>query len=369
MTRIGTLAAALGATTLAALAVGACQSSSSGPAPAGVDAGRPAGDPAAIARGEYLVRAVAMCGECHTPRRPDGSLDPKLWLAGVPNRFDVEPVDDARGGISAPNLTPAALGAWTDDAIRRAMLDGVGENGPLVPVMPSYVFHNLKPADVDAIIAYLRQIPPIDAAVGGRQPLSVPPTAPAAPLADRAIPHTTLKPSDPSYARAERGRYLASVGLCVDCHSAWRPNASPPLALERLFAGGRAFSRAEWGVATERAPAVIYSYNLTPHASGLSGWTPAMVAATLKTNLDDHKLPLCRPMPGGPMGSYAALTDDDALDLGWYVTTLPPIDSGDIPQCPTPLPDADAGAGDAASDAPSDAASDAPGDAASDAPG
>ncbi len=361
------------ATTLGAgiAALWACGASGSGANP--TDAGPPAADAAVIARGEYLVKAVALCGECHTPRLPTGQLDTTKWLAGVDNRFDIEPDDDTHGAVHAPNLTPheSGLGGWKDDEIKRAIVDGVGIEGPLTSLMPSYVFHNMASEDADAIVAYLRSLPPVDHLMGNRQKLSVPVTGPSTPLPEAAIPHTTLPSSDPSFARAEHGRYLTGMaGLCIDCHSTWRPQAEPPLALGTLFAGGRGMSRMEWSVDGDRTPPVIYSYNLTPHPSGLKGWTPPMIVATLKTNLDDQKQPLCRPMPGGPMGSYAALTDDDALDIALYITTLPPIDSGEIPQCPIPKPDApppdDAGV-DAPVDAPLDAPADGPKDGGGDA--
>jgi hypothetical protein len=30
------------------------------------------------------------------------------------------------------------------------------------------------------------------------------------------------------------------------------------------------------------------------------------------------------------------MTADDALDIGWYLTTIAPIDGGDVPLCPRP---------------------------------
>src|SRR3982074_3975301 len=39
---------------------------------------------AEIERGRYLVEEVAKCPECHTPRKPDGELDPTAWLRGAP---------------------------------------------------------------------------------------------------------------------------------------------------------------------------------------------------------------------------------------------------------------------------------------------
>jgi mono/diheme cytochrome c family protein len=50
-----------------------------------------------VARGEYLVRHVAGCMECHTPRLASGAFDETKLLSGVEDLADVEPDDDARG--------------------------------------------------------------------------------------------------------------------------------------------------------------------------------------------------------------------------------------------------------------------------------
>jgi mono/diheme cytochrome c family protein len=307
-------------------------------------------DPETIQRGEYLVRAVAGCGECHTPRGADGKLDEQRWLGGVPDRFDLEPDDPLRGSVSAPNLTSSksGLASWSDDEIRRAIVDGLDDvDEALVPVMPYYVFHNMDAKDVDSIIAYLRTVKPVDQEVPDRQPSSFVPSRPAEPVPASAIPKTTLKKNDPNYARADHGRYLAAqVGLCMDCHSAWRLGAAQPLVLDRLFAGGRGFSKRDWAITEPAAPPIVFSYNITPDVSGIEGWTPELVAILLKKGTDDEGQRICRPMPAGPNGAHGALTDADAIDIGWYITTLPPVASGDIPQCPVeaPPPPEDAGA-------------------------
>ncbi len=223
----------------------------------------------AVMRGEYLVRSVAGCGECHTPRDASGALDQSRWLGGVANRFDLVPGDDTMGGISAPNLTPAGLSSWSDDDIARAMLDGVAPDGsPLFPVMPYYAFHNMTAADAQAIVAYLRAIPPVAGKTPARQPLPVPLTAPAPPVPESAIPQTVLPVGTTDYEAAQRGRYLAGeVGFCLDCHTPWRIGETQPLDLTRVFAGGRAFSSHDWAVPSP-APAVVWSYDVTPDPGG-----------------------------------------------------------------------------------------------------
>lgn len=293
--------------------------------------------PATFGRGEYLAKSVAGCGECHTPRDENGNLDMSRWMSGVAGRFDLAPYDDKVGEVSAPNLTPhdTGIGSWSDEQLRRAFMNGVGIDGrALAPVMPYYVFHNMTDDDARAIIVYLRSLPPIENTVPLRQPLPVAIDAPRTAIPDSAIPHTTLPTSDPKYARAENGRYLAAkVGFCMDCHSPWRFDQATPLDVTSLFAGGRAFSAREWTVPAP-APAVIYSYNITPHDDGIKTWTPETVARAITTGVDDTGVPLCRPMPSGPTGALGGMTADDALDIGIYVTTLPPIGSGGIPLCP-----------------------------------
>jgi mono/diheme cytochrome c family protein len=294
-------------------------------------------DPAVLERGEYLTRSVAGCGECHTPRDARGNLDQSLWLSGVANRFDLVPGDDTTGGVSTPNLTPAALGSWSDDEIKRAFLDGVGKSGaPLFPLMPYYAFHNMTADDADAIVTYLRNVPAIENTVPERQPLPVALVAPAPPIPESAIPDTTLAPSDPNYASAEHGRYLAGeVGSCIDCHTAWRLGAAQPLDLTRVFAGGRPFSTREWSVPPP-APPVVYSLDITPHANGIAGWSADDVASFLRDGVSPKGELLCGPMPAGPLGAFGALSREDERDIGLYVTTIAPIDGGDIPSCTNP---------------------------------
>src|SRR5262249_26548550 len=63
-------------------------------------------------RGRYLVEQVAMCGECHTPRRHDGTLDRDLWLDGAPVPVQPPPFG-AAWAIQAPRI--AGLAAYSDE--------------------------------------------------------------------------------------------------------------------------------------------------------------------------------------------------------------------------------------------------------------
>jgi hypothetical protein len=43
-------------------------------------------------------------------------------------------------------------------------------------------------------------------------------------------------------------------------------------------------------------------------------------------------------MPVGPLGAFGGLTAQDALDIGWYVTTIPPLVHS-VPDCQPPTPE------------------------------
>ena len=74
----------------------------------------PAAPASGVARGEYLVRAVGHCGECHTPRSAmTMAVDNSRFLAGNPKKTGPE-------GQAAPNITPdkdTGRGDWTEEQI------------------------------------------------------------------------------------------------------------------------------------------------------------------------------------------------------------------------------------------------------------
>jgi hypothetical protein len=72
-----------------------------------------------------------------------------------------------KGMAYPPNLTPdpdTGIGGWTDDDIRTAMTTGVDDQGAMLcSVMPR--FANLSDEAVTAIIAFLKQLPPVHAEI------------------------------------------------------------------------------------------------------------------------------------------------------------------------------------------------------------
>ena len=114
-----------------------------------------------IARGKYLADHVAACTDCHSQRdwaRYAGPVKDGTYGAGG------EVFDESMGmpgRVVSRNITPGALGDWTDGEILRAMTAGVSRDGsPLFPLMPylDYGAH-MDPEDAKAIVSYLRTIP------------------------------------------------------------------------------------------------------------------------------------------------------------------------------------------------------------------
>ena len=152
-----------------------------------------------VARGKYLV-STSGCHECHTPFKPtaNGGAEPDMTraLSGHPEALVMPPVPALPAGpwlvtIAATNtafagpwgvsftanLTPDAdtgLGQWTLKDFMSTIRTGrhMGRGRPVLPPMPIPVYNNFTDADLEAVYAYLRTIPPIK----NRVPEPLPPT-------------------------------------------------------------------------------------------------------------------------------------------------------------------------------------------------
>jgi mono/diheme cytochrome c family protein len=119
-----------------------------------------------VARGEYLVRAVAHCGECHTPRTMTMATDNSRFLAGNPKG----PEDS-----EIPNITPDKTTGlqWSEEEIADYLGTGNKPDGDVVGGLMGEViegtlsgYKDLTKADRLAIAKYLKSIPPIKNQIG-----------------------------------------------------------------------------------------------------------------------------------------------------------------------------------------------------------
>jgi len=120
-----------------------------------------------VARGEYLVKAVGHCGECHTPRTMTMASDNSRFLAGTPKG----PEDQAM-----PNITPdrdTGIGKWSVEEIADYLGSGNKPDGDVAGGLMAEVidgtlagYKDLNKADLLAIAQYLKTIPPIRNKIG-----------------------------------------------------------------------------------------------------------------------------------------------------------------------------------------------------------
>ena len=63
------------------------------------------------------------------------------------------------------NITPdkeTGIGNWSDDEIKRLMRDGIRPNGvPVSGQMPFVSYKIMTPRDLDAVVAYIKTVPPV----------------------------------------------------------------------------------------------------------------------------------------------------------------------------------------------------------------
>jgi mono/diheme cytochrome c family protein len=115
----------------------------------------PANAPGLVARGGYLVEALGHCGECHTPRNFLGAMKKDRWLAGGKGPDDK----------NIPNLTPTRLKKSSDAELKDFLESGTTPDGDAPAEAMAEVIRNttgqLTPADMNALIAYLRSLPPL----------------------------------------------------------------------------------------------------------------------------------------------------------------------------------------------------------------
>ena len=250
--------------------------------------------PEMVARGTLIVRNMALCGGCHTA---SGGQE----LGGNPQFKN--------GALPAPNLTPdpTGIGDWSDAQIITAFRDGVDDQGRhLDSAMPYWLFHNMSDDDALDVVAFLRSLPPKSGAVGEANVDATPVT----PLTPASFPNSSLQAADAGYAEAQMGKYLVSgVAQCVRCHS---PSTAG-------FPSGSFLSGA-----TPPNNTTIFGSNLTPDATGLTGWTAADVATALKAGTNKAGATLCGSMPAAAKG-YGGMTDADAHAIGVYLTTIPDV--------------------------------------------
>ena len=157
--------------------------------------------------GEYLFNSRG-CMECH----------------GADGGGHVV-IDDKASGffVRAPNITSGAGSParfYTDIDWVRALRHGVKPSGEPLQIMPSSDYAQMIDADVAAIAAYVRSLPPVEGGAAEFSPWSLPFKAlyvfGAVKDAAEEIDHTAVVPDSVPDDALSRGRYIAQA--CTGCH-------------------------------------------------------------------------------------------------------------------------------------------------------
>ena len=246
-------------------------------------------DPAAIERGRHLTVAVGKCTDCHGDNLAgkmisDDPVFARLWSSNLTR---------GRGGVGA---------AYTDNDYVRSIRYGVRANGKPLIFMPSEAYYHFNDADLGAVIAYVKSMPPVDQEIPKpsigpiARILSVLTPFPLVPA--RMIDFEAPRPAPVAVGvTTEYGEYLLKTGGCTSCHN---PHLS----------GGNAIQ----GVKVA---------NLTP--AGIGKWSEADFTKALRTGVRPDGRILSAVMPW-PYTKF--LTDDEIKAMWMYLRSLPPRQAG-----------------------------------------
>jgi mono/diheme cytochrome c family protein len=266
--------------------------------------------PELVERGRYLANHVAVCIDCHSTRNWDHFAGP--IIAGTEGKGGEAFIEGFPGELYSKNITPAALGTWTDGEVLRAFTAGVNRDGrPLFPLMPYLAYGRMAREDAEAIVAYLRTLAPIQNEVPARKlgfPLNI--------LVETMPQDAEPQPIPPASDTVAYGRYLTNAAACAECHTP-QEKGKPVPGME--LAGGFEFPMPE---GTNR------SVNITPDdETGIGGWSREFFIQRFKQYEGKTRLPLDETRFNSvmPWVMYAGMTEQDLGAIYDFLRTLTPV--------------------------------------------
>lgn len=250
-------------------------------------------DPASIAYGKH-VATIRACLDCHGE-----NLGGKIFIE-----------DPMVGRLVTANLTSGANGiggSYSDEDFVRAIRHGVGSDGKPLLFMPSQEFYALSDADLGALIAYVKSVPPVDSDLP-ESVVALPLRAlfllneDVALLPAELIDHQAPRPAAPEAGvTVEYGQYLAVT--CTGCHGAGLSGGLIPGA----------------------PPSIPPALNITPGGE-LIGWSESDFIAALRTGVTPSGRQLRNEfMPWQVLGQ---MTDDELKAVWLYLQSVPAREQG-----------------------------------------
>jgi len=253
-----------------------------------------------VKRGDYLVNGILTCGNCHSPKGPQGDIPGKLFSGGL--SWDEPPFK-----VTAPNITQdkdTGIGKWSDADIKKLMRTGVMPNGVhIAMIMPTGFYHIMTERDLAAVVAYLRTIKPINNKVA--DPIyKMPQVEHVLPGGEKPFTEAMLKD------KVKKGFYLATIAHCMECHTPMDKGARQWDT--RLGAGGFEFP-GPWGVSVSR--------NITASKTkGIGSWTDDQIKTAITKGISKDGSHLKPPMG---FHYYSTLTPGDLDAIVAYLRTVP----------------------------------------------
>jgi hypothetical protein len=249
-------------------------------------------DPVRLERGKHLVESMLGCqsADCHGKDLGGGKV------------AEFGPI----GTITGPNITGGGLGAaYSDGELLRLLQHGVRKDGTSVRFMPMQDIYWVPRADLEAVVSYVRTVPSVNKPNG---PISLGIMAKVLDQKDlipidiaRRIDHDKAGQSPPPAPTAEYGSYIGKT--CTGCHGATLSGGPIP------------------GAPSEFPPPL----NLTPHATGMAGWTYEDFDKLLVQGIRKNGKKLD---PFMPIDSFGKLDDTEKHALFAYLQSLPPREYG-----------------------------------------
>ena len=273
--------------------------------------------PDRIERGRYLYTTLADCDSCHSEHDYTRLYSP---LTGARGKGAVIPFQGLPGRIVASNITPdpeTGVGTWTDGEKIRAIREGISKDGhALHPTMPYPSYRYMSDQDVQALVAFMDQLPPVHNPL----PKTELPTAVLKAIRGAPRPVRDPVPQPSASNQASTGEYLATIAYCEECHTP-RVGGQPDTA--RRFAGGQTFATPAGSVVTA---------NITPDKdTGIGAWDYARFRDRLQIFRKDYSSVEALPKVGPDRFTvmhyiaYSGLTEADMAALFTYLQTRTPV--------------------------------------------
>ncbi len=259
-------------------------------------------DAEAIERGEYVMR-MGDCAACHT--REAGEFAGGYEIA------------TPFGTLVSSNITPDAetgIGGMTEKDFFNALRQGIGQHGMLYPAMPYTAYAKFTDQDMHDLWAYMSTVEPVqnDIDENGGMPFPFNIRLAMAGWDMLFFDNSGFEPVASESDAWNRGKYIVDGGgHCAACHSP--RNALGAEVASAYLQGGNI---GDW-----------YAPDLTPNPHvGLGGSSAEDIATYLKTGTDGVAV-AAGPMAEAVEHSLQYLTDEDALAVGTYLTSLPASDT------------------------------------------